>query len=170
LGILILNNFLDSIHEDITETDTVSEFDTEITEEDMYNIIKLKEEEDLKLEEEENKKVEDEEKNQLKKIDDIKEENEELKKSNIKEDIDELRKEEYKKKKRISNPQVGLKTLKTLDISGCNRITGKGFSYLQYICQHVVSLNLKGCTKLKDDALSNFLKFKNLEYLNLTGW
>jgi hypothetical protein len=100
---------LDSIHEDMTETDTFSEFDnTEITEEDLMIIKKMDDkenEEDKKEEEEEG--IEEEEK-----------ENMSIEEKNVIIKVKEEENEKIQKKRSSTNPQFGLKTLKTLNLTG----------------------------------------------------
>eukprot|EP01080_Neovahlkampfia_damariscottae_P004762 gene4762-8344_t len=66
-------------------------------------------------------------------------------------------------------PCYGLRTLKSLNVTGCHSLTEKGVNYMTYICQNLEHLNLKGCNKINDKACSFLSEFNNLESLNLTG-
>jgi hypothetical protein len=66
-------------------------------------------------------------------------------------------------------PCYGLHTLKSINFLGCHFITEKGVMYLTYIAKNLRHLNLKGCTKMNDNALPHLLQFEHLESLDLTG-
>jgi hypothetical protein len=68
-----------------------------------------------------------------------------------------------------AGPQFGLRTLKSLTLTGCTRFTAKGMKYLTYMCQNLVFLNLKGCNKMNDETLEMISQFSHLEQLNITG-
>lgn len=76
---------------------------------------------------------------------------------------------ENSKKNEGEGPLYGLRTLHSLNLVGCTRLTEKGFKYLTYICSNVKHLNLKGCTKINDNCLDFIANFSQLESLNLTG-
>lgn len=76
---------------------------------------------------------------------------------------------ENTKKKEGEGPLYGLRTLHSLNLVGCTRLTEKGFKYLTYICSNIKHLNLKGCTKINDTCLEYLSNFSQLESLNLTG-
>jgi hypothetical protein len=66
-------------------------------------------------------------------------------------------------------PCYGLRTLKSLNVTGCNSLTDKGVKYMTYICQNLEYLNLRGCNKINDNACSILSEFSKLEHLILTG-